>query len=100
MEGGMSITLEIGKEFTAADGLTIRYADFGHEHVSHGPGEPFAATTAMYLFQIADGAGKKTYTLFQDRNETTPPIRLEHHEIALVSVSGDQRVVTMKIIKI
>jgi hypothetical protein len=49
-----SIEIQINEKKNVFEHLEISYLSFSHEHSSSEPGEPFAATTGVYTFEIKE----------------------------------------------
>ncbi len=73
MESDQKVPLKYGERTTLGNGVFVTYSSFGHEHVSYGPDEPFAATVAIYGITLDSGAGSEMVYLALDiRGESAP----------------------------
>jgi len=93
-----TVVLTVQEQKHTAGDLSITYSDYGHEHASSGPDEPFEATVGFYSFLISDGASSESFTVYRGVDETGgEPIMWQDHTIRLLHVSDDQREVTLQI---
>jgi hypothetical protein len=92
-----TISFQLHDEKIIFDYFRIVYSDYGHEHVSYGPDEPFAATTGVYYFLFSENKDTESVVIYQDRNEAAEPLLWKKYLIVLISASANQQEVVLKI---
>jgi len=101
MNTNILAVIQLMEEKTLFGTLRIQFLNFGHEHVSSAPGEPFSATVGVYRFKIIDGNQEQTETFFTNATGASNPIRFfDRYEIKLVSASPDQKTIKVNLIKL
>jgi hypothetical protein len=94
-----TVTLKLHERKAAlGDRLFITYSAFGHENVSYGPYEPFAATVTVHHFLLSDGPSSESISIYRGtRERATETIQWKTFLITLANVSADQKQVVLNV---
>lgn len=93
----ITVSLKVGENKTVFQGLFIKYIDYGHEHSSSGPNEPFAATTAFYRFELSENDITEKIILYTGLTGPSETLNWKNYHITLLSNSDKQTEVTIGI---
>jgi len=95
-----TMRLEIEAQQPAIDDVRIAYESHGHEHVSHGPDEAFAAVEGVHVFRLSDEVSSERVTLRWDAlQRRSEPVQWKRYAITLLEVSDDQGTVVVQLVR-
>lgn len=73
MESDQKIPLNYGERTELENGMFVTFSSFGHEHVSYGPDQLFAATDAIYGITLDSRDRSETVYLTLDIRGISSP---------------------------
>lgn len=89
------ISLKYQELLEIDNGVYICYSSFGHEHVSYGYDEPFAATVAIFGLTIFSGDNKEDIFLDLDINKEAPKdfVSWNSYQFRIMKGSNEDKII-------
>lgn len=94
-----TLTIRVGEERQLFRELTIKFVNFGHEHVSSSPDEAFAATVGVYFFELRKKNTTESLTIYHGVEEKGNPVSWRDYQITILQVSDGQKIINLEVKK-
>ena len=94
-----TLTIRVGEERQLFKELTIKFVNFGHEHVSSSPDEAFAATVGVYFFELREKDTTESLTIYHGVEEKGNPVSWRDYQITILQVSDGQKMLKLEVKK-